>query len=171
MFLHLQPRSQLPIKTKYSFSDAPTTLDSPQKTASNSIPSRPNPTQADANHHKDLWDKAYFRLRDEQKELVETYESILAKNAAISESLPLKEKMVAVVDNGVCVMTNRQWKIRILWQQEPVAVRDVVDKIVKVALKFTDMGSTAASIDPIHAGLPFAGICTLLQVCDLLLYC
>jgi hypothetical protein len=183
MFLRLQPLSQPPVETKLSFSDTPTTLDSAKKTANNSIPLSPNststheritalhPTQPDANQHKDLWDKAYFRLRDEKKELVETYESILVKNAAIPESLPLKDKMKAVVDNGVCVMTNRQWKIRIPWRQEPVIVRDLVDKIVKIVLKFKDIGSLAASIDPIHAGLPFAGICTLLQVCDLpLLY-
>ena len=122
--------------------------------------------QSDAKHCKGLWDKAYSRLKSEKKELIETYEGILAKNAAIPEDLSLKEKMTAVIDTELCIVTNRQWKIRIPWRQEPVVVRSLVDKIVKVVLKLKDVGSAAAAIDPIHVGLPFAGICVLLPVSD-----
>lgn len=51
--------------------------------------------------------------------------------------------------------------------QNAVAVRKLVDKIVHVFEKVKDLGSVAASIDPVHAGIPFAGICVLVSVGDL----
>ena len=43
-------------------------------------------------------------------------------------------------------------------------VREQVDRIVKLVLVAKDFASAAASLDPIHAGLPWAGVCMLLPV-------
>lgn len=75
--------------------------------------------------------------------------------------------MSAVIDKELFIITNRQWKIRILPQHNPVVVRELIDKIVNVFQKVKDLGSVAASIDPVHAGIPFAGICVLVPVSDL----
>jgi hypothetical protein len=72
--------------------------------------------------------------------------------------------MSTVIEKELCIVTSRQWKVRIPWRREPVFVRNVVDKIVSVILKFKEVGTVAASTDPIHAGLPFAAICVLLPV-------
>ena len=48
--------------------------------------------------------------------------------------------------------------------RKAVEVREQVDRIVKVVLVAKDFISSAASIDPIHAGLPWAGVCMLLPV-------
>jgi hypothetical protein len=61
-------------------------------------------------------------------------------------------------------MKTRQWKLRIPWRHDPVLVRDLVDKLVRVAHKLEVAGSVVANVDPIHVGLPFAGICVLVQV-------
>ncbi|KAL9109989.1 MAG: hypothetical protein Q9187_008105 [Circinaria calcarea] len=118
----------------------------------------------DTKDQQPLWDRAYEKLRKEKPEVVEEYERILAKTADIQRNLPLNETMKAVVDNRVGLMTNRQWKIRIPWRKGQMLVTELVDKIVNVVLKFKTVGSTVASIDPIHAGIPFAAICFLLPI-------
>ena len=42
--------------------------------------------------------------------------------------------------------------------------RDKADTVVSLISKFKDIGSIAAGADPVHVGLPWAGICLLLQV-------
>jgi hypothetical protein len=115
----------------------------------------------------DLWENAYNKLSAEKEDLVDAWKVVLAKNAGIEEDLPIKEKMSTVIDRELLKINNRQWKIRIFPMQKAVAVRKLVDKIVHVFEKLKDLGSTAASIDPVHAGIPFAGICVLVPVSDL----
>jgi hypothetical protein len=113
-----------------------------------------------------LWENAYDKLRDKKGDLVDAWEAVLAKNADVQEDLPLKEKMSTVINKELLIITNRQWKIRILKDRNPVLVRELIDKIVHVFQKVKDLGSAAASIDPVHAGIPFAGICVLVPVSD-----
>jgi hypothetical protein len=46
-----------------------------------------------------------------------------------------------------------------------VYVQDQADKLVRFIDKFTLVGDAAASIDPVHAGLPWAGVRSILEVC------
>jgi hypothetical protein len=75
--------------------------------------------------------------------------------------------MSSIIDRELLKINNKQWKIRIFPMQNAVAVRNLVDKIVHVFEKVKDLGSVAASIDPVHAAIPFAGICILVPVGDL----
>jgi hypothetical protein len=61
--------------------------------------------------------------------------------------------MSAVIDKELFIITNRQWKIRILPQHNPVVVRDLIDKIVNVFQKVKDSGSVIATIDQVHDGM------------------
>ena len=115
----------------------------------------------------DLWENAYDKLSAKKGDLVDSWKLVLAKNAGIKEDLPLREKISAVIDRELLKINNRQWKIRIFPMQNAVAVRKLVDKIVHVFEKLKDLGSAAASIDPVHAEIPFAGICVLVPVGDL----
>jgi len=90
---------------------------------------------------------------------VEAYEQILAD---VPEGSSLEQKMMVVIERELLIVTNKQWKIRIRGRQ--VVIRDLVDKAVGIFEKFKPIGSAATSIDPIHAGIPFAGVCTLLEL-------
>lgn len=46
-----------------------------------------------------------------------------------------------------------------------VYVQDQADKLVRFIDKFKAVGDAAASIDPVHAGLPWAGVRSVLEVC------
>lgn len=41
-------------------------------------------------------------------------------------------------------------------------MREILDGVVKALEKFKDVGSAAARLDPVHAGLPMAAVCVLL---------
>jgi hypothetical protein len=45
-----------------------------------------------------------------------------------------------------------------------IKVRDVANNVVKFLNKFRAVGDVAASFDPVHAGLPWAGVKMLLEV-------
>ncbi len=76
-----------------------------------------------------------------------------------------EKQMSALVDEKLAAMNERQWRVRVCGRS--VKVREQVDRIVKVVLVAKDFVSSAASMDPIHAGLPWAGVCMLLPVSDL----
>jgi hypothetical protein len=127
------------VKANRNFPDKPTPLDGTSQPASDILSQSKHhttlpPARADASDDKNLWDNAYAKLHKEKREVVETYERILANTAAVQKGLPLRETMRVVIDNRVEVMTNRQWRIRILWRNEPLVIRELVDKIVYVIL-------------------------------------
>lgn len=111
-----------------------------------------------------IWDGAYRKLRSERPDLIDAYEKILVKHADIKSDLSLAQKMSAVIAKELFTMMNRQWRFRIPWRHEPVLVRDLVDKVGRVLTKFQTAGSIASNADPVHVGLPFAGICVLIPV-------
>lgn len=76
-----------------------------------------------------------------------------------------EKQMSALVDKKLEVMNNKQWRVKVCGRS--VEVREQVDRIVKVVLVAKDFISSAASIDPLHAGLPWAGVCLLLPVGNL----
>ncbi len=82
----------------------------------------------------------------------------------VQPDIPLHEKIRAVVDNRVGVMTSRQWKVRIPFRGSQLLVIELVNKIAGVVLKFKSIGNTVASLDPVHAVTPFVAICFLLPV-------
>ena len=130
----------------------------------------PPPSASAAKDVRPLWDRAYDRLRNEKQDVVDEYERILVKTAGVQNNLPLNETMKAVVNNRVAVITSRQWKIRIPFRKDKMLVTEILDKIVGVVLKFKEIGSTVASLDPVHAGIPFAAICFMLPVSNFILW-
>lgn len=74
----------------------------------------------------------------------------------------LQTKMSSILSRNLNKMTSRQWSIK--WKGKPRQVRDQVDRVVQVVQIAKEIGSAAAGLDPIHAGLPWVGVCILLQV-------
>lgn len=51
-----------------------------------------------------------------------------------------------------------------MYKDRPVYLRAQLDKFLKLLDKIKSLGDAAASIDPIHAGLPWAGFKLILEV-------
>ncbi|MCJ1229232.1 hypothetical protein MMC12_005897 [Toensbergia leucococca] len=73
-----------------------------------------------------------------------------------------EKQMSNLVSKKLMVMNKEQWRFQI--GNESVEIRQQVDRIVKVVLVAKDFISSVASLDPIHAGLPWTGVCLLLPV-------
>ena len=116
----------------------------------------------DATQRPDLWQLAYMKLSEKDSNLVQKYERMLLKDSESSGKEDLQTKVSSILSRNLDKMTSRQWSIK--WKGKPRQVRDQVDRIVKVVQVAKDLGSAAAGLDPIHAGLPWAGVCILIQV-------
>lgn len=97
------------------------------------------------------------------------YEEILLSESQLASSVeldkdPLKreKQMSGLVAKKLETMTKEQWRFPLLGRS--VNVREQFDRIVKILLVSRNFASAAASIDPVHAGLPWAGVCLLLPV-------
>jgi hypothetical protein len=115
-------------------------------------------------------------LGKEKRDLVNAFERILMSEPEIEPEIEptslrngytakREQQMSALVDKKLAAMNERQWRVRACGRS--VEVREQVDRVVKVVLVAKDFISSVAIIDPIHAGLPWAGVCVLLPVSDL----
>jgi N-terminal domain of NWD NACHT-NTPase len=129
--------------------------------------------QQEAESCESLWDRAYQELRDKKGDLVDAFENLLMSEPEIESTASLdnadaskrEKQMSALVDKKLAIMNKEQWRFKV--GGKSVEVREQVDRIVKVVLVAKDFISSAAIIDLIHAGLPWAGVCMLLDV----IYC
>lgn len=74
-----------------------------------------------------------------------------------------QKQMSELITKKLATMDQRQWRIK-LSDDKSIVVREQIDQIVKIVLLVKDFGSSLASMDPLHAGLPWAGVCMLLPV-------
>ena len=108
------------------------------------------------------------------KDLVEAFENILISdhetNASwnLEDGDPLKreKQMSALVNEKLATMNEKGWLFKTCGLS--VELREQVDRIVKVIFVAKDFITPLANLDPIHAGLPWAGVCILLQVNNLM---
>jgi hypothetical protein len=56
----------------------------------------------------------------------------------------------------------KRWKITV--GTKTIVLRDKADSVISLVNKFKHVGSVAVGADPVHAGLPWAGVCLLLQI-------
>ncbi|KAH6670609.1 hypothetical protein B0J14DRAFT_99850 [Halenospora varia] len=112
-----------------------------------------------------LWEKAYAQLSkdDKHKELLIKYEAILDEKTP--ETLPTSsfpKKMEESVKQQIDTMKQKQWVLQ--WNQRPLVIRDQAERVVKFVQTFSALGTAVAQIDPIHVGIPWAGVCAILTL-------
>ncbi len=112
----------------------------------------------------DLWGLAYKQLLAENEPLVKQYQKVLKTVAIVSDdsAADIQEQIQAVLVLKRKQVLQKQWRLQ--WGNKSIKVRTQIDRIVKIIGVFKEAGSVAASADPLHAGLPWAGICFLLAV-------
>ena len=117
-----------------------------------------------------LWDLAFEDLRKREKNLVDAFEKILMAESEVETSLhngdtsKIEKQMSMFVAKKLDAMNKEQWRFTIGGMS--VDIREQVDRVVKIVLVAKGFISPVASVDPIHAGLPWAGVCILLPVGD-----
>ena len=117
-----------------------------------------------------IWERAFTELADAQPDLIRRFNSILVSEAQGSDEHadhdtpmpPTQEEMSKLIESKLAAMQSRQWKISL--GKKSIEVRAQVDRILKIIVVAKDLGSSLASMDPIHAGIPWAGVCVILPV-------
>jgi hypothetical protein len=72
------------------------------------------------------------------------------------------QKTIDAAEEKKQLCVEKQWSLTIGGKK--IVLRDKVNTVVDLISKFKDVGTIAVGADPIHAGLPWAGICLILQV-------
>jgi N-terminal domain of NWD NACHT-NTPase len=119
-----------------------------------------------------LWDRAYETFAQKNPDLDRAFREILSTESAsppgvlISKNYADKEKQLsALVKAQVERMESREWKIKL--GRKTIKIRKQVEGIIKILSAVKDFGTQAATLDPVHAGLPVAGLYLILSVCPL----
>ena len=88
--------------------------------------------------------------------LSELQERLISSNSSIIDSLLFE---VATRKDD---LEQKRWTIQ--FGDRTIVLRDQLTRIAKAVQVFKDPGGTFASLDPVHAGLPWACICFLMQL-------
>jgi hypothetical protein len=126
------------------------------------------PTNIRGALQRDLWRNAYEKLSSdkEKKDWKKNYQYIEDSIIKGPDEKNTEGSLGMQVDNTVRqtmkTMTNKQWVLH--WGSNDIKIRNQVERIVKVIQTVSGLASAAASLDPLHAGLAWAGICVVLPV-------
>jgi hypothetical protein len=106
---------------------------------------------------RDLWNEALQSLTDEEKASILKY----GLPAGAGPNLML-ETLLEVTQEKQKECEEKYWVFELKGRR--IVLRDVAKKVIGWLDKFKEIGDIAVSVDPVHAGLPWAGIRLLLQV-------
>jgi hypothetical protein len=106
---------------------------------------------------RDLWSEALQKLSAKDKALV--LDHVPFAESPLSEML---ETLTKVAQDKRRACESKRWKLE--FQGHTVVLGKYADRIVLWLDQFKQIGDIAVNVDPVHAGLPWAGIRLLLQV-------
>lgn len=110
-----------------------------------------------------LWEEAYTQFAARDPQLAEHYRLLLANATSVPASFDVADHAQAVLKQKLDQILEKEWKFQ--FRNRSITLRSKVDQIVKILSIFKDLGSSLAALDPVHAGLPWAGLCFLIAVC------
>lgn len=128
---------------------------SPQSSASpslNTLTAFASP--ASSNHS--IVDSAWKQLSDHERSILQPF---LSSSGGTSDAL---EHCLAATIQQRQALEGKRWTIT--FGRRTVTLKEEADKIVRWLDRFKAVGDVAVNVDPVHAGLPWAGVRFLLEV-------
>ena len=113
---------------------------------------------------KDYWLLAAQALDKEDEGGNKKYSTALdGLLAAATQGRPsVIDEAIAATNRNRNELIAKQWKVSLNGKE--IVLRDQLGSILEVLQTVKDFGSALASLDPVHAGLPWAGVCLLMQI-------
>ena len=71
--------------------------------------------------------------------------------------------MVDIIQKHKRTMEQRQWALPFRVRGSNVDIRDQLDTVLKALQMFRDFGPVLSNVDPVHIGIPWAGVSVILQ--------
>lgn len=106
---------------------------------------------------RDLWQEALQRLSEKDRALVLKHFS-----PGSTDTTSMVDALLITAKDKRKVCEDKRWNFQ--FKEHTVRLQDTADKVVVWLDKFKAVGDIAVNVDPMHAGLPWAGIRFLLQV-------
>lgn len=110
---------------------------------------------------KDYWQLAVEKLQEEDASITEQIAGV-QQAAAAAGTTDFAAQLLQTTQQSKEALEAKRWKIST--GSQDIVLRDRFDRLLKVLMGFKDVGAAAGMIDPLHAGLPLAGLCVLMQV-------
>ena len=82
--------------------------------------------------------------------------------AAPAGQTDVAAQLLHATDQSRQTLEAKRWKIVV--GSKEINVREQFDRLVRGVMLFKDVGNAAASLDPLHAGIPLARFCVLMGV-------
>lgn len=136
------------------FSTSPSTVHSPKTTATPSSSQQPIPNSS---FELSLFEEALKLLSDNHRTIIRKH--TLPTAAEIDLAL-VQAIAAAKAKQRRCI--ERRWTFT--FAGRAVTLKDEADKVVYWLNRFKSVGDVVVNVDPVHAGLPWAGIRFLLEV-------
>lgn len=111
---------------------------------------------------KDYWRLAIEKLQDEDSSVADQIAGV-QRAAADAGDADFAVQLLHTTEQSQQVLEAKRWKITT--GSREFVLRDQFGRLMKAVTWLKDVGTAAGSIDPLHAGLPLAGFCVLMQVC------
>ena len=110
---------------------------------------------------EELWRDAFEQVQLEDRNLVQAYDEILTEETGMKgcDTQAIAQEILKLKRTQVL---NRQW--RLSWRNKTLEVGKAFDNLANLFIMFKDVGASAATADPVHAALPWAGILLLMIV-------
>jgi len=113
-----------------------------------------------AENTKDYWQLAIEKLKEEDPSLSDAAAAI--QRAASVLGTDFAAELLRATDRAQKKLRDKRWQLTV--GDRTFILRDRLQKIFKAVTIFNDLGKAAGQIDPIHVGVPWAGLCVLMQV-------
>lgn len=109
-----------------------------------------------------LWIEALDKARADNHALIEQFEELLCGGLQMSSASNRGQQLQKVIDDKLKEVKSRQWTVQLAGTN--IKVREQLDRVIGVVTTVRDLGNSIAALDPLHAGLPWAGVCVMLSV-------
>ncbi|THV48684.1 hypothetical protein BGAL_0233g00010 [Botrytis galanthina] len=106
------------------------------------------------NQNDILWKEAYEKFKQEDSDLYERLQSIIKKDSNVKNKVGQEQELGDLLFRKRRIMEDKQWVL--YWRKKAIKIGPQFDKIVKIFKLIKPIGDTAAGLDPVHAGIPWA---------------
>jgi hypothetical protein len=107
------------------------------------------------------WSRALERLRKKPK-LYESFDCLRSELSNDSEKFA--SGMLDVIEKKRLRLESRRWTLPLKIRGQSKSIKSSLDTLFQCIKAVKDVGSAVASLDPIHAGIPWACVSVILDV-------
>ena len=107
------------------------------------------------------WERATQQLEEKEPSVFAALQELRKQSSCTSKDIP--HEIMEIIEQHRNTMENKQWALPFKVRGREVKIRKQLDSVWKVLQIFNAVGNTLASVDPVHAGIPWAGVSFIVQ--------